>query len=113
MYKGMHIQADFAKPEMLDRVTVDCSHDEPAMRLRLEGEDSSGHWKTLPENRVEAETTIPDLRREAIRELKRRRITHLLMHPPFPGAEDMAANPQAWGLRFLGEIEDTRLYELQ
>ncbi len=114
MYNGMRIEVDFGASEMFDRVTVDCSHDQPALRLRLEGRDSSGSWKTLSDfpDRFDV-SSMPDFRRQAIQELKRRQITHLLITPPFPGAQDMETDPQSWGLRFLGEIDHTRLYALQ
>ncbi len=114
LFNGMRIEVAFGNAEILDRVTIDCSDDQPAMRLRLEGQDAAHSWKILSTNSSRSESTyMPDFRREAIRELKRRRITHLLITPPFPGAQDIKANPQAWGLRFLGQTEQTDLYALQ
>jgi hypothetical protein len=109
----MLIGADFGKQEQIDRVLLDCSHDQHGIRLRLEGQDSSGAWHILATAPQHSELPAPpNLPRAATMELKHRGITHLLLGPTFPGARDMAAKPQAWGLHFLGEAEQTRLYRI-
>ena len=114
LYKGMWIGVDFGKPERLDRVSLDCSPDQYRVTLRLEGQDSSGEWKTLAtETRRLELSAAEDLRPAATDELKRRGITHVLIGPTFPPATDMAANPDAWRLRFLGETNATRLYAIE
>jgi hypothetical protein len=113
LYSGIHIDVDFGQPELISGVAIDSSHDQFGIGLRLEGQDSSGAWKTLSTEPQKSEIPLTqDLRHTATRELKRRTITHVLIGPTFPGAADMAANAEAWGLHFLGEAEQTRLYEL-
>ncbi|MDQ2945403.1 MAG: discoidin domain-containing protein [Acidobacteriota bacterium] len=114
VYKGMLIGVDFGKDESIDRVSLDGSHDQYGMALRLEGQDSSGAWKTLATEPQRSKIPVAsDLRHAATIELKQRGITHLLIDPTFPGAADMTGNPKAWGLRFLGEAEHTRLYAIE
>lgn len=114
LYRGMLIRVDFGKQERIDRVSLDCSRDQYGVALRLEGQDISGGWSTLATEPERLEIPPPqDLRHAATIELKQRGISHLLIGPTFPGAADMAANPQAWGLHFLGEAEQTRLYEIE
>ena len=110
----MRIGVDFGKRERIDRVSLDCSRDQHGIALRLEGQDSSGEWKTLATQAQRSDLPAAgDLRPAATDELKRRGITHVLIGPSFPGAADMAANPQVWRLRFLDETKETRLYEIE
>jgi hypothetical protein len=114
LYSGMHVGVDFGQAELVHTVAIDASRDQYGIALRLEGQDAAGAWEILSTEPQKSEIALTqDLRRAATRELKRRTITHVLIGPTFPGAADMAANPQAWGLRFLGEAEHTRLYELE
>jgi hypothetical protein len=110
---GMRLGAAFGSPQLVDRVDIDSSPDQYNIGLRLDGQDPSGIWRTLSTEPHKSLIPVsPDLRRAAILELKRRSITHLVIGSTFPGAADMAANPQAWGLRFLGEADENRLYAL-
>ena len=110
---GMHLGAAFGTPQLVDRVDIDSSPDQYGIALRLDGQDPSGIWRTLSTDAHKSLIPVsPDLRRAATLELKRRSITHLVIGSTFPGAADMAANPQAWGLRFLGEADENRLYAL-
>ena len=80
----MRIEVDFGKQETIDNIAIDCSHDQTGIRLRLEGQDVSGRWKTLSGDPAKSDIqTTSDLRRAAIRELKRRGITHLLTTSSF------------------------------
>jgi hypothetical protein len=113
LYNGMRIEIRFDQPHPIDSVAVDGPRDEYDVRLKLEGETAPGVWSEVSRQPRQMDLPGGDLRRAVTRELKRRRITHLAIAPAFYGANELKNNPGAWGLRFLGEAEATRLYAIE
>jgi hypothetical protein len=110
---GQFVQADFSRPETLDRVTLRCTRDQSGIRLKLEGEDPAGRWRTLSEEPRESRgAPIPDLRRMAGEELKARGAGYLLVFGGDYGSEDFRLRPQDWGIRQIGELGADRLYRI-
>jgi hypothetical protein len=109
---GMHIALDFKAVWAVDQLTLDCAHDQWNLRLQIEGQDVDGHWKLLTAEPQKSEN--PPLaypRRQAMRELFARGITHLLLRDSDFGAADFRERTSVWGLRLLGRVEDWSLYD--
>lgn len=110
---GMFLEVDFGQAELADSVWLDCSRDQYKIRLSLEGQLASGEWTRLPgEPDNENVTTLPDLRRTAVAELKRRGGNYLLLWDHDYGAGEFRTNHIAWGMTPLGERAGARLYRL-
>jgi 4-amino-4-deoxy-L-arabinose transferase-like glycosyltransferase len=110
---GQFFEMDFGNAQPVERVTVQCTRDQPAINLVLEAEDASGRWKTLAATEHEREIApIPDLRRRSAEELKRRGVTHLLVFGSDYGSEDFRLRAAEWGIRQAGELGNDRLYEI-
>ena len=96
---------------MSDSVLLECAHDQYKIRLRLEGMDDSGKWKTLAEKPEESEGPPPfGLRRAAAEELKARGIDYVLIYDFDFGADDFKTKSKLWGATLLREHNGARLY---
>jgi hypothetical protein len=114
MQPGMYLEARFGEAREIDAVALDCAHDQWGMKLRVEGEESSGRWRLLSADPVQSENpSPPDLRAAAVRELQRRGITHLLVRATDFGAADFLSAAAAWGLDPVGEVKEWRLYAIR
>ena len=95
------------------RLTLQCTRDQSGIRLKLEGEDAAGHWKTLSDTPQESVIApIPDLRRMAGEELKTRGVDYLLVFGSDFGADDFRLRQQEWGIVQVGELGADRLYKV-
>ena len=105
IHPGMTLDFDFGAPTELDRVELDCSHDQDKIDVHLDGIDA----------RLEKTEGHPagDLRRLASRTVKSRGISYLMMGKDYPAAADMQSDPARWGLRLAAQEEAGRLYEIQ
>jgi len=110
---GMHFDVDFGEPRELDSLALNCAHDQWGLELRLEGETSPGRWTLLAAAARKSENApLGDLRRAAVREIRARGITHVLIRDADFGADDFRARTQDWGMALAGEAEGQRLYAL-
>jgi hypothetical protein len=114
LVRGMQIEVDFGHPEKLDRVELDCSHDQWAIRLKLEGKDASGNWRLL---RAEPEKTdrplAGNLRRPAMEQFKRHGITHLLLQKDNYVQADFEKHAGEWGVALAGQAGEDWLYVIK
>jgi len=109
----MFVEVDFGKPQTVDAVLLECSHDQWKIRLKLEGQDAAGNWSTLaaePEQRDGP--PLLGLRRAATEELKRRGFDYFLVYDNDFGAEDFRTRMGAWGIELAGEARGARLYRI-
>jgi hypothetical protein len=114
MFSGMRIAIDFDRPETIDTVELDCSHDQAAIRLKLEGEDSSGHWKQLaPAPKIGEGTVTGNLRRQAMDEFKKHGITHILLSKGDYSFDDFQKHSNEWGVTVVGREGDDWLYVIE
>lgn len=110
---GMFVEVDFGEPAVVDTVQLDSAADQWNTRLKLEGMDSGGQWRTLAE--TPSETRLdppPNLRRLAALELKYAGVRYLLIHENEFGKDDYIQRKQDWGLALVGEIGGKRLYRI-
>lgn len=112
LFPGMFLEVDLAVPQMLDRVGLEASHDESAIRLKLELQDAAGRWTTVNDPK-EIEIAPPlEMRREATEILLDRGVGYLLLHENDFLAPDFEARPDRWGAVKLGESWGFRLYRI-
>jgi hypothetical protein len=110
---GMYVRVDFHRDEQADAVVMESASDQPGLRLKLEGQDSSGVWKPLDAAPRIYDAAAPlGLRRAAAHELKRRGIDYILTFEDEKETEDMRRNPELWGVRQVGQTKETRLFQL-
>ena len=110
---GMFIEVDFGRPETVDQVLLECTHDQFQIRLKLEGQDAAGHWKPLagaPEERDGP--AILNLRRAATAEMKYRGIGYLLVFDSDFRADDYRDRAHMWGIELVGQARGARLYRI-
>jgi len=110
---GMYVQVNFGGEEQADGVLIESSPDQRQIRLRLEGMDAAGGWRTLADAPQNFDAAPPlGLRRAAARELERRGVSYLLVFDDEAGADDFRAKQDLWGIREIGEAQGARLYQL-
>jgi len=113
LFSGMFLEVDFGRPTTIDSVRLDCSGDQYLVRMKLEGQEPSGTWKTLADSPQQAELPPPPrLRRAAIEEVQARGIDYLVIQDSDFGADDFRQKAPLWGIRLVGERRGLRLYEL-
>jgi hypothetical protein len=110
---GMYVQADFTAVQRADSVLIETSPNQPDLHLQLMGETPGGQWKTLAGAPEMSNVAAPDLRREAVQELRRRGIGYVLLFDADVAAADFRANAARWGVREIGQSNGARLYQLQ
>jgi hypothetical protein len=111
LYPGMYLGVEFGSPEVSDSVLLECAHDQYKVRMKLEGLDEMGKWKTLAEAPEESDTPPQlGLRAAAARELKARGVDYLLIYDYDFGFEDFKIKSRLWGATLLGEHNGARLY---
>ncbi|MSV27625.1 MAG: hypothetical protein EXQ52_02620 [Bryobacterales bacterium] len=110
---GMFVEVDFAGMETVDSVVLECAHDQYNLKLRLEGRDGTGVWRTLSSAPAMTDAVITgSLRRAAARELKARGVGYILVNDENLGAGDFK-NAAAWDMLAIGEYGPTRLYKIR
>lgn len=110
---GMFIETDFGRDETIDAARVECSRDQYKIRMKLEGMDATGRWITLSDTPEITDVAVPaGLRSQAVRELKARGVTHLLIWDSDFGADEIRVNSLVWGVTQVREMGPVRLYKL-
>jgi hypothetical protein len=100
MRSGMYLEADFGKPQQIDRAELQADGD-----LALAGIPAKVGRLDLP--------APPEVRRLATQAIKARGIDYLLMGGEHPASADMRKDPEAWGLRIAAERGPDRIYQIQ
>ena len=111
---GQYVQVTFARPREADSILMESSPNQTGLRLRLEGRDGAGNWRTLSPSPAISDAARPlGLRRAAAAELKRRGIDYVMLFDGQVGAADFRQNAELWGATAVGDHKDARLYELR
>jgi Dolichyl-phosphate-mannose-protein mannosyltransferase len=114
IFPGMDLTIEFSSPETINRVVMECSHDQWKTRFKLQGAGVDGVWKDLAGEPESADrVTDWSLRRASVLAAKERGITHLLVFPTDYGADDFFTNRHEWGLELTGTAPNARLYRLK
>ena len=109
---GQRFEMDFHSRQPVDGVLVETSPDQRAVKLKLEGRDGSGAWRTLSDTPETHEQPGPDLRPAAIEQLKRRGIGYLLSFEDEGETRDLRLHTDLWGIREVAHNKDARLYRI-
>ncbi len=110
---GMYVQVDFGGVAVADSLEIATAPNQWHVHLELQGLSPEGEWKTLAKSPQQTEVGRPlGLRRAVAEELKRRGIDYLLLFDQDLGANDLRDNAGQWGIRPLGAVQGTRLYQL-
>jgi hypothetical protein len=114
LYAGMEMSIEFPRPVESDAVLLESAHDQYQIKLKLEGMDQSGAWKTLSEA-PEASDIPPrlGLRRAATFEAKQRGIDYLVVFDFDFNAADFRDKARIWGLTPIAEHGGSILYRLE
>jgi len=108
---GMYLEVDFGEPRSVDQVRLECPVGMEHIRMQLEGEDASGHWRVVSaEPHVQIVAPVGGMRRAAIKILKKRGVHYMLVQPGDEGEDDFRANADLWGITRIGDVDEARLY---
>jgi hypothetical protein len=113
MRPGQWVEAVFPQPMDADAVLVETAPGQSAGHVKLEGRDASGAWKLLtaaPE--ITGSPLSPDLRGDAVRELRQRGIGYLLSFENEPDTLDLRRNQELYNIREVAHNQGTKLYQL-
>ncbi len=111
LYPGMYVAVEFGSPQITDSVLLECAHGQYKIKLKLEGMDESGKWKTLAAAPEASEGPEPaGLRLAAAQEAKARGIDYLLLYDGDFANEDFKKNFKLWGATIIGAFNGTSLY---
>jgi hypothetical protein len=111
--KGSYVEAQFAAPQTLDSVLLETSPNQPALRLDLYGETAPGEWRQLSADPDIFTANVPDLRRSAVLELRRRGIGYLLLFESDELSKPVREGGEAAGMEEVGQSGEARLYRLR
>ena len=113
MKSGMFVEVDLGSEETITAVQLDCTLDQGYMQWQLEGETTPGRWTVLNAAPQSAAIEKMDLRKAAIRELKRNGIRYILVSDGEFAAPDFRANMPLWGIHLLADTGANRLYQAE
>jgi hypothetical protein len=114
IFNGMKVELDLGRPEAIDRVELECSHDQYSIRLKLEAEDTLEHWALLAASPSMSDRPVTgNMRRAATEQFRAHGVTHILMYKDDYVAADFRKDPSAWGVSLIGETGGNCLYEIK
>jgi hypothetical protein len=109
---GQFVETDFGEQIKLSGAVASIAGDNPLTAGRVDVE-IAGRWQTVAEKAHETPVPPPtNSRRNAIEDLKRFGITHLVVDSGDFLQVDMFRNRSAWGITLIGETSNARLYRL-
>jgi hypothetical protein len=110
---GNYLDVDFGRPENLDQVRIETSYDYLHIKTVLQAMNEAGNWVAIGGDPVP--TAIDpgrNVRHAATAELSARGIHYLLMHDVDFGADDIAGDPEGWGLTQIAAGYGIKLYRV-
>ena len=111
---GMYIEVDFGKPETVDSVRVESSHDQYKVHMRIDALAPKGEWRTVS---AEAEDSngpeYGGVRRAATAEVKAAGVSYILIDEVDFGSADFIDRPSLWGLKQVDEKAGGHLFHIE
>jgi hypothetical protein len=108
---GMYLEADFSKPQIVDRVTVETCPDDGGIQTAVEVLDDRGNWQLVGGQAAEENVKLrSNIRKAAIYELHVRGVNYLLIRDTDYGSEDIRDDPESWGLKEIAAGYGARIY---
>ena len=109
----MEMSVEFPKAETSDAILLEVAHDQYKIKLKLEGMDENGVWKTLAEGPETSDIPLRmGLRRAAGHEARQRGIDYMVIFDFDYRAEDFKTSSALWGITPVGEQGGAVLYRL-
>jgi hypothetical protein len=110
---GMYLDVDFGQAKAVDQVRIETSYDSIHIREIVEVMDDAGSWVGIARDpAVVPVDPGPNLRHAATYEMQARGIHYLLMQDGEWGANDIADDPEGWGLAEVAAGYGFRLYRV-
>ncbi len=112
---GMFIETDFGSDRAVDEVRVEATDADRyyVKTLQVEVMDPRGQWVKVADHPEERALAIPGwLRRAATYELRARGVNYLLLRDGEAGANDLADDPDAWGVEPVARTREATLYKI-
>ncbi len=111
---GDYIDVDFGRDETVDEIRLETSSDYFVRELQVEAMDASGQWMVLARNPKTdgADRSHYSMRLAATYEIKARGIHYLLVGDDYLGSDDIADDPEAWGLTQAAAGYGIRIYKV-
>jgi hypothetical protein len=112
---GMFIETDFGAERAVDEVRVEATDNDRYYQktLQVEAMDAAGKWIRIADHPEERDLAVPNwLRRAAIYELHASGVNYLLMQDGEAGANDLADDPDAWGVEAVARARQSTLYKI-
>jgi hypothetical protein len=113
IHPGMHVDVAFGAPVEIDRVELHGSHDQWKIEVHPESCDDGGCEVIAAELDKLEDAPAGDLRRLATQTVKARGIDYLFINDAYRTAAGMSKDPSGWGLEFIAQRADLRLYRIQ
>jgi hypothetical protein len=113
LFPGMYFDVEFARPETVDSVRLECAFGQFDMRMRLEGLTPSGRWEPL--DAAQQQIIVPSppgLRRAAAAAIRARGIRWMVMLESALGSEDLLKKTAEWGITPVGDRGGAHLLRL-
>ncbi len=111
---GMFVEVDFGHAQAADSVIVESSDEVRQTKVELAGMDPGGKWTTLSKNPEETtQRPTVNLRRAATEELKARGIRYVIVEKDDLRSDDFSHYAVLWGMKFIGEAGQGRLYYIE
>jgi hypothetical protein len=106
------VEIDFARPQAVDEVLLECEAPWDA-RLQIEVLTDHGRWVPLTDTPEQSDHEVPPgIRRAATNKLKSLGIRYLLVNDSDYVAEDIKKNINFWGVTMIAEANGTRFYRI-
>ena len=114
MKPGWYVEAAFGRPRPVDRVVLEMSSDQYAVRMRVEGLMADGSWVSMSDAPKTSGIAPPlGLRRMATEEIKRAGFSYILLSEDDFKWQDFRDKADMWGIREAGSVDNFRLYRIQ
>lgn len=111
---GWYVEAAFGRPRKANRVVLEMSADQYAVRMKLQGRNPGGAWIPLAAQPHSHGMAPPlGLRRMATEELKRHGFGFILVSEDDFRWEDFRDKTSLWGITEAGRVDNFRLYRIQ
>lgn len=111
---GWHVQAAFDHPRRADRVVLEMSSDQYAVRMKLQGRAAAGQWVDLCSQPLTRGLAPPlGLRRMAAAELKRAGFRYFLVSEDDFQWQDYRDKAALWGIREAASVDNYHLFHIQ
>lgn len=108
---GMFFETDFKRSLPIDEIVVECTRDQPAIRMALDLHKPDG-WERAPEALSTYDDPPPGLRRAAMEFFKTNRVHWMVVHNLEPLMSDFREHASEWGITLVASARPFTIYRL-